>query len=79
MTSGHALRATSGAKVYRWIEFANKGEQITEFDESHFQLEGLEKSLHSQRHGKAMKHEGKPWNMHENAMENFKTSQRRPL
>ncbi|CAE7426480.1 BRIX1 [Symbiodinium natans] len=43
--------ATSSAtKIYRWIEFANKGEQITEFDESHFQLQGHFESNSSEGH-----------------------------
>ncbi|CAJ1383748.1 unnamed protein product [Effrenium voratum] len=42
--------SNEAAKVYRWIEFANKGEQITEFDESHFQLEGHFESNSSEGH-----------------------------
>ena len=44
------VSASRAAKVYRWIEFANKGEQITEFDESHFQLEGHFESNSSEGH-----------------------------
>ncbi|CAE7208961.1 unnamed protein product [Symbiodinium sp. CCMP2592] len=40
----------SSTKIYRWIEFANKGEQITEFDESHFQLQGHFESNSSEGH-----------------------------
>ncbi|CAK9086065.1 Hypothetical protein (Fragment), partial [Durusdinium trenchii] len=45
-----APNEASSTKVYRWIEFANKGEQITEFDESHFQLEGHFESNSSEGH-----------------------------
>lgn len=43
-------KEAGSTKVYRWIEFANKGEQITEFDESHFQLEGHFESNSSEGH-----------------------------
>eukprot|EP00931_Biecheleriopsis_adriatica_P115910 TRINITY_DN91654_c0_g1_i1.p1 TRINITY_DN91654_c0_g1~~TRINITY_DN91654_c0_g1_i1.p1 ORF type:complete len:932 (+),score=255.17 TRINITY_DN91654_c0_g1_i1:34-2796(+) len=42
--------SASSSKVYRWIEFANKGEQVTEFDESHFSLEGHFESNSSEGH-----------------------------
>eukprot|EP00928_Gymnodinium_smaydae_P044238 TRINITY_DN29523_c0_g1_i1.p1 TRINITY_DN29523_c0_g1~~TRINITY_DN29523_c0_g1_i1.p1 ORF type:complete len:1076 (+),score=269.84 TRINITY_DN29523_c0_g1_i1:60-3287(+) len=42
--------ATSTKRVYRWIEFANKGEQVTEFDESHFELQGHFESNSSEGH-----------------------------
>ncbi|CAE8615174.1 unnamed protein product [Polarella glacialis] len=42
--------SSSSTKAYRWIEFANKGEQFTEFDESHFKLSGHFESNSSEGH-----------------------------
>ncbi|CAE8656603.1 unnamed protein product, partial [Polarella glacialis] len=50
MKSGRVPESSSEKKAYRWIEFADKGEQFTEFDESHFKLNGHFESNTSEGH-----------------------------